>query len=152
MQNEAMSRVGSHALFDYSPCTMSNHKYAYGWIGHILSRQSEIGADDRREAKQANVIAIPDAVFDRIADDMGACKLDRRIKAKQLGWLSIETIYFLATGVSFTEGWTFYGAPFKAAEKGRDATREAAYLAAMEQRYGLKLPPCRPMVGCASEH
>ena len=127
---------------------MSNHKHAYGWIGHILCRKSEGG--NRRE----NVIPVPDEVFDRIAKDMEDCQLDRRIKVEQLGWISIETVYYLATGTAFTEGWEHYGAPFKAAEEPREkhVERDAKYLVAMREIYGLTLPPSRLMVGCSSEH
>lgn len=132
---------------------MSNQKYAYGWSGHILTRDSQ--ADE--EAVAANVIAIPDELFDRIADDYKNMNLPAGVQMEQLGWLSIETVYFLAAGSGFTEGWRFYGAPFEEAElrlEGAplavDADKE--YLAVMKSHYGLDLPPCRLMIGCASEH
>ena len=137
---------------------MSNHKYAFGWSGHILARKSEQDEEDRKgKMKRTNCVAIPDAIFDRIAADMGNCELPAGIEVHQLGWLAIETVYFLAAGAGFTESFEYYGAPFEEAELrlekeplARDF--DADYLAAMKQHYGLELPPCRLMVGCASEH
>lgn len=134
---------------------MSNHKYAYGWSGHILARKSE--QDRKGKMKRTNCIAIHDEIFDRIATDMGNCELPAGIEVHQLGWLAIEPVYFLAAGAGFTESFAYYGAPFEEAELrlekeplARDV--DADYLAAMKQHYGLELPPCRLMVGCASEH
>lgn len=137
---------------------MSNHKYAFGWSGHILARKSEQDEEDRKgKMKRTNCIAIPDEIFDRIATDMDNCELPVGIEVHQLGWLAIETVHFLAAGAGFTESFEYYGAPFEEAELrlekeplARDV--DADYLAAMKQHYGLELPPCRLMVGCASEH
>lgn len=137
---------------------MSNHKYAFGWSGHILARKSEHDEKDRKgKMKLANCIAIPDEIFDRIATDMGACELPAGIEVHQLGWLATETVHFLAAGAGFTESFEYYGAPFEEAELRLEKAPlerdfDADYIAAMEKHYGLKLPPCRLMVGCASEH
>jgi len=137
---------------------MSNYKYAYGWSGHILARKSEQDEEDRRgKMKKLNVIAIPDKIFDRIATDMGNCDLPAGIEVEQLGWLAIEEKYFLASGVGFTRSFEYYGAPFDEAELRMEKAPmacdvDAEYLAAMEKHYGLKLPACRLMVGCSSEH
>ena len=132
---------------------MSNHKYAYGWSGHILTRESQ--ADD--DALAQNVVSIPDDLFDRIADDHGNIALPAGVRMEQLGWLSSETVNFLASGSGFTEGWRFYGAPFEEAELRLEGAplavdADAEYLAVMNSHYGLELPPCRLMIGCASEH
>lgn len=106
---------------------------------------------------QHNVVAIPDEVFKRIAKAMDDLELDARIQAEQLGITSIKGVYFLATGIGFSEGWKYYGTPFEEAElraEGhmleRDVDKE--YLQAMKEIYSLDLPPCRMMIGCASEH
>jgi hypothetical protein len=131
---------------------VSNHKYAYGWSGHILCRKSEHDGN-----KRDNVIAIDDEVFDRIATNMGDCELDPRIEVHQLGWLSIETVYYLAAGVCFTESFAHYGCPFAEAEAREGPVpvqfdHDGEYIKAMKEIYGITLPPCRLMIGCSSEH
>lgn len=136
---------------------MSNHKYAYGWSGHILTRKSECDDDRKQKLNHLNVIAVPYDVFERIAQDMDNCNLPAGIEANQLGWLSLEEKYLLATGVGFTESFEYYGAPFEEAELRMEnlpleRDLDAGYLEAMKKRYGIELPPCRLMVGCSSEH
>ncbi|MES2694491.1 MAG: hypothetical protein V4773_13530 [Verrucomicrobiota bacterium] len=133
---------------------MSNHKYAYGWDGHIITSKEETKSN-----KQDNVIAVPQEVFDRLVKDMGDCKLDPRIEAHQLGWLAIEEVYFVATGRAFSESFAHYGTVFEEAEMlegGNEpisrADRNRDYIAAMKEIYGIQLPPCQLMVGCSSEH
>jgi hypothetical protein len=132
---------------------MSDHKYAYGWSGHILARD-EFAEDD---ALEQNVISVPDHIFDRIVADYENMTLPVGVAAEQLGILSIAPVNFLAAGCGFTEGWKYFGTPFEEAEvriSGAELAfdRDAEYLAAMKSRYGLDLPPCRIMVGCAAEH
>lgn len=130
---------------------MSNSKHAYGWSGHIL-----VPSDEMESNHHENVVAVPAGVFQLIASDYNECKLDERIEAEQLGVTSGEVL-FLATGFSFSEGFTHYGAVFDEAElralPGESRVDfDAEYLAAMKEVYGLDLPPCRLMIGCSSEH
>lgn len=124
---------------------MSNDKYAYGWSGHILVSSDEMDSDLR-----ANVVAIPPDVFKALLKAYGDCKLDERIEVQRLGITSEHTI-FLAAGSSFSEGYANYGTVFQRAEL-QWSGRDAGYLQAMQEIYGLELPPCRLMVGCSSEH
>jgi hypothetical protein len=76
---------------------------------------------------------------------------------EQLGVTSVEPVYFLAAGSGFTEAFSFYGAPFEEAELRLEGDplkvdTDAEYLAVMRDHYGLTLPPCRLMIGCASEN
>lgn len=133
---------------------MSNLKYAYGWDGHIITSRAETKSN-----KQDNVIAVPQGTFDRLVKDMGDDKLDPRIEARQLGWLAIEEVYFIATGRAFSESFAHYGTVFEEAEGlegGNEAVgradRNKDYIAAMKEIYGIELPPSKLMVGCSSEH
>lgn len=130
-------------------------KHTYGWSGHILARECQV-EDDEARAAEHNVIGIPDELFDRIIEDYENCTLPSGICAERLGSLSVEPAYFLATGTGFTEGYTFYGAPFEEAELRleRDPLiidADAEYLAVMKSHYGLDLPRCRLMIGCSFE-
>ena len=132
---------------------MSNWKHAYGWSGHILVRQS----DEEEGDPKLNVIPVPDAIFDRIADDMGRCNLPAGVQVEQLGVTGGDEVHSLAVGTGFTEGWKWYGAPFEEAELRLEGDPlkvdvDAEYLAVMRDHYGLTLPPCRLMVGCSSEN
>ena len=131
---------------------MSNYKYAYGWSGHILTRKSlELREDS---LIKNNVVPVDDEIFDRIDDDRSKMELPAGVCAELLGLRRYPN--FLAVGSSFTEGWEFFGAPFEEAELRLEGAlavdSDAEYLAVMKSRYGLELPPCRLMIGCASEH
>ena len=131
---------------------MSNWKHAYGWSGHILIRQS----DDDEGDPSLNVIPVPDAIFDRICEDMGACRLPAGVTVEQLGVTGGDTVFSLAAGTGFTTGWKWYGAPFEEAELRLEGDPlkvdvDAVYREAMKEHYGLTLPPCRLMIGCSSE-
>jgi hypothetical protein len=135
------------------PYHMSNWKHAYGWSGHILVRQS----DEEEGDPALNVIPVPDDIFDRIVADMESCNLPAGVHVEQLGVLSEDTVFSLAAGTGFTEGWKWYGAPFEEAELRleRDPLKvdiDAVYLAVIRDHYGLTLPPCRLMIGCSSEN
>jgi hypothetical protein len=112
----------------------------------------EITAEDQTSK---NVISIPDEVFDRIDDDRADGNLPAGINAEIIGISQYPN--FLAVGTGFTEGWEFYGAPFEEAELRLEGSPlavdvDAEYLVVMKAHYGLDLPPCRLMIGCASEH
>ena len=130
---------------------MSNWKHAYGWVGHILSPESEVPSDARD-----NVVAIPDTVFRTIMADMNRCKLDPSIKANVLGVESDPDNTLLATGVFFSVGFEHYGTVFTAAKFGsiEEENFDAVlnYKQAMKDIYGIELPPAKHMVGCSSEH
>lgn len=133
---------------------MSNNKYAYGWCGHIIASASDTKSDLKH-----NVIAIPRITWERLVQDYESAKLDERIEANQLGLLANGEVYYLACGYAFSEGFTHYGTIFEEAEMlegGNNAVSRAdqsrEYMTAMKEIYGLELPPCQLMVGCASEH
>lgn len=137
---------------------MSNDKNAYGWCGHILVSDSE--HEKERAQRNEGVIVIPDLAFLSIIRAMENCKLDGRIGVERLGVVDSD-YYFLACGhpTSFSTGYRYYGTVFDEAEaraEGGEAVdpkdRDAEYLKAMKEIYNLDLPPCRLMVGCASEH
>ena len=132
---------------------MSNLIHAIGWSGHILVRQSAQEEGD----PSLNVIPVPDAIFDRICKDWHSCELPAGIQVDFLGVMGGEIIYSLAAGTGFTEGFTWYGAPFEEAELRLEGDPlkvnvDAVYLAVMKEHYGLTLPPCRLMIGCSSEN
>lgn len=132
---------------------MSNWKHAYGWSGHILTSSNERDGDP-----DDNVIAIPPDIFERLVRDHEQIKTDPRISSKVIGYEhGPEDVQFLATGSGFSEGFRHFGTVFIEAEARAlpgppaiDHDRE--YLAAMKEIYGLTLPPCRLMIGCATEH
>jgi hypothetical protein len=131
---------------------MSNWKNAYGWSGHIL-----VSNKHNDSSRLDNVVAIEHDTFKRIVRDHEDDFLDSRIETKVLGVTGIEDVLFLATGVGFSEGFTYYGTVFNEAElralPGKQAIdHDAEYLQAMKDVYGLDLPPCRLMIGCSSEH
>lgn len=130
---------------------MSNYKWAYGWSGHILVDKINSEGNVRD-----NVISVPHVAFLRLFDDFDRVELDHRIHAEQLG-IREEGFVFLAVGgaASFTSAFQYYGTVFDEAELRVDGNpllsdKDAEYLAAMFEVYGLKLPPCRLMVGCSS--
>jgi len=132
---------------------MSNYIHGYGWSGHILVRQSTQEDGD----PAFNVIPVPDAIFDRIVEDWHEGNLPVGVQVDFLGMANGEIIYSLAAGTGFTEGWTWYGAPFEEAELRLEGDplkvdTDAEYLAVMRDHYGLTLPPCRLMIGCSSEN
>ena len=132
---------------------MNNLIHAIGWSGHILVRQSAQEEGD----PSLNVIPVPDAIFDRICKDWHSCELPAGIQVDFLGVMGGEIIYSLAAGTGFTEGFTWYGAPFEEAELRLEGDPlkvdvDAVYLAVMRDHYGLTLPPCRLMIGCSSEN
>ncbi len=133
---------------------MSNNKYAFGWMGHIITNASEIESDSKD-----NVVAIPRLSFERLVHDYENSKLDPRIEVNQLGLLANGEVFFLACGYAFSEGFNHFGTVFEEAEileggnqavSREDQSRE--YMTAMVEIYGVKLPPCKLMIGCASEH
>ena len=130
---------------------MSNHKRAFGWVGHIITRDDEA-------SHEHNVVKVSDKVFERIMRAQGDSKLDLRIQAKQLGvTYDDDGVFYLATGVHFSTGFDYYGTIFKEAELrsrpgSMTTTAEAQYMQAMKEIYGLELPPPRFMVGCSSEN
>lgn len=131
---------------------MSNWKHAYGWSGHIL-----VSGDETESSRDDNLVAIPEEKFRAIAEAYSNLKLDERIECRQLGVTCDGEILFLATGSCFSEGFTYFGTVFAEAETracpGPPAVdHDAEYLRAVEEIYGLDLPPCRLMIGCASEH
>lgn len=133
---------------------MSNCKHAFGWSGHILVSYE---GDDSNE--DDNVIAIAPDVFARIVQDCEDLNLDGTpINVKRLGVLdSGEGPIAVGHRSTFSDGFEFYGTVFKEADlrcsPGTQAMdTDAEYLAAMKERYGLELPPCKLMVGCSSEH
>lgn len=130
---------------------MSNWKHAYGWVGHIL-----VSNDDADSDPDDNVIAIPKRTFAKLEQDYDDDVLDERIVAHRLGIIDSDYV-FLAFGHGFSEGFKHFGTVFmeaelKAEKQPLTEDRDAAYLSAMKDIYGLDLPPCRIMVGCASEH
>lgn len=127
---------------------MSNHKYAYGWWGHIITSK----ANHQNHAGD-NVVAVAEEKFAWLVEDMEDVQLDSRIQARQLGLLATGDVYFVATGHSFVDGFTHYGTVFASAYED-EITRDnnKAYIEAMKKRYDITLPPCQKMVGCASEH
>lgn len=130
---------------------MSNWKHAYGWSGHIV-----VSSDDMSSKPQSNVVAIPPAKFKALVEAHKNCKMDERIESRVLGIESAPT-YFLAVGSCFSEGFTHYGTIFTEADSRAEPgppsiDHDAEYLQAMKELYGLELPPCRLMIGCASEH
>ena len=132
---------------------MSNLIHAIGWSGHILVRQSAQEEGD----PSLNVIPVPDAIFDRICKDWHSCELPAGVQVDFLGVTGEETVFSLAAGTGFTEGFTWYGAPFEEAELRMEGDplkvdTDAIYLAVMKDHYGLDLPPCRLMIGCSSEN
>ena len=132
---------------------MRNLIHAIGWSGHILVRQSAQEEGD----PSLNVIPVPDAIFDRICKDWHECELPAGVQLDFLGMTGGETIFSLAAGTGFIEGFTWYGAPFEEAELRMEGDPlkvdvDAVYLAAMRDHYGLDLPPCRLMIGCSSEN
>ena len=132
---------------------MSNLIHAIGWSGHILVRQS----DQEEGDPSLNVIPVPDAIFDRICEDWHSCELPAGVQVDFLGVTGGETVFSLAAGTGFTEGFTWYGAPFEEAELRLDGDplrvdTDAFYLAVMKEHYRLDLPPCRLMIGCSSEN
>ena len=132
---------------------MSNLIHAIGWSGHILVRQS----DQEEGDPSLNVIPVPDAIFDRICKDWHSCELPAGVQVDFLGVTGRETVFSLAAGTGFTEGFTWYGAPFEEAELRLEGDPlkvdvDAVYLAVMKDHYGLDLPPCRLMIGCSSEN
>ena len=132
---------------------MSNWKHAYGWSGHILVRQS----DEEEGDPALNVVPVPDDIFDRIVADMESCRFPAGVHAEQLGVTGEDTVFSLAAGTGFTRGWKWYGAPFEEAELRLEGDplkvdTDAVYLAVMRDHYGLRLPPCRLMIGCSSEN
>lgn len=132
---------------------MSNLIHAIGWSGHILVRQS----DQEEGDPSLNVIPVPDAIFDRICKDWHSCELPAGVQVDFLGVTGRETVFSLAAGTGFTEGFTWYGAPFEEAELRLEGDPlkvdvDAVYLAVMRDHYGLDLPPCRLMIGCSSEN
>jgi hypothetical protein len=134
---------------------MNNFKYAYGWSGHIIAKESDYHSENFKEMMlENNVIAVCGETFDRIATDMAEMKLPLGVKGYQLGSLFNDPIY-IAVGRGFTERFEFYGGVFLEAEirlkESVWADLDEAYLEAMEKHYDLKLPPCRMMVGCASD-
>jgi hypothetical protein len=130
---------------------MSNWKHAYGWVGHIISPESEVPSDPND-----NVVAVPDAVFHKIMADMNSCKLDARIMANALGNESDADDALLATGVFFSVGFEHFGTVFSAAYfsgiSEQSYNEILHYKQAMKDIYGIELPPARHMVGCSSEH
>lgn len=131
---------------------MSNWKHAYGWSGHILVSNDEMGS-----SFDHNIVAIPPEKFRALIEAHENCKMDERIESEKLGTTSSGDIVFLATGSCFSHGFTYYGTVFEEAEAralpGPPAIdHDAEYLQAMKEIYGLELPPCRLMIGCASEH
>jgi hypothetical protein len=129
---------------------MSNWKKAYGWSGHIV-----VSSDDMESAPDDNLIAIPPDKFKAIVEAHDNCKMDERIETRELGVTSTRAT-FMAIGSCFSEGFTNYGTVFDEAEAratpGPPAIdHDAEYLKAMKEIYGLELPPCRLMIGCASE-
>jgi hypothetical protein len=129
---------------------MSNHIHAFGWSGHILVRQSNQEEGD----PSLNVISVPDVIFDRICEDWHECKIPAGVQVDFLGVTGGETVFSLAAGTGFTEGWTWYGAPFEEAELRLEGDplkvdTDAVYLSVMRDHYGLTLPPCRLMIGCS---
>jgi hypothetical protein len=133
---------------------MSNDRHAYGWIGHIIT-----SANETRSSAKHNVVAIARLAFERLVSDFENCKLDSRIEVEQLGVTANGEVFYLACGYAFSTGYQFYGTVFEEAEmlEGGNqnvsrADQEKPYIAAMKEIYGLELPPCKLMVGCASEH
>jgi hypothetical protein len=130
---------------------MSNWKHAYGWSGHIL-----VSKDQQDSDPNDNLVAVDDSAFNRLMSDHDNCKLDSRIQVERIG--IIDSDYnFLACGSGFSEGFAHYGTVFQEADARSspgpfEIDRDSEYMNAMKQIYGLDLPPCRLMIGCASEH
>lgn len=130
---------------------MSNWKYAWGWSGHILVSENNLGS-----SVDHNAIAVPHLVFSKIVSDYQNLKLDGRIRIERLGATDSD-LHFFAAGANFSEGFGYYGTVFEYAElcaEGQPLAldQDGEYLKAMKEIYGLDLPPCRLMVGCSSEH
>lgn len=133
---------------------MSNNKYAIGWMGHIIASASDTDSDPKH-----NVVAIPRLTWERLVQDYESGKLDPRIEVNQLGILASGEVYYLACGYAFSVGFDHYGTVFEEAEMlegGNNSVprveQSREYMTAMKEIYGIDLPPCRLMVGCASEH
>lgn len=131
---------------------MSNHKHAYGWSGHILTSSDEMNSNP-----DDNLVAIPADKFKAMVEASENCDIDDRIETRKLGITSTGEVIFLATGTCFSEGFTNYGTVFAEAEArsapGPQAIdHDGEYLKAVKEVYGIELPPCRLMIGCASEH
>ena len=130
---------------------MSNWKRAYGWSGHIIASDF-----DTRPNPDHNLIVVPRSIFRRLEEDYDSARLDPRIHVERLGVLDPDPTELLACGTSFSQGFTHYGTVFLEAEIRAEGgkpniDRDAEYLAAMKEIYGIDLPPCRLMVGCSSE-
>ena len=130
---------------------MSNCKFAYGWSGHIIASRGEVDSNPDH-----NLVAINPSIFEALVNAYENDTVDERIEVEQLG-VTDGDVCLLATGSCFSEGFTHYGTVFVEAENRIDPgpayiDHDAEYLKAMKDIYKLELPPCRLMIGCASEH
>lgn len=137
---------------------MSNHRHAYHWHGCILVSSEAYESDPKH-----NVVAIDDATFRRIWEDKGNCELPAGVDAKAIGFQQApyenrcsgspnNECMFLAIGHTFTEGWEWYGTTVPHIETTDLELRDAKFLSAVRQTYGITLADPLPMVGVASEH
>ena len=131
---------------------MSNHKYAYGWDGHIL-----VSEEWDESIPERNQIAVPDEVIARIYEAHADDEMDERIHVERLGVHGSDVI-ILATGRAFTNAWPGYGTIFLEADTLAEGCNAVSrddlnrpYMLAMQEVYGLSLPPPRMMVGVASQ-
>jgi len=137
---------------------MSNHRHAYHWYGCIL-----VSKDAYENDPKHNVIAIDDATFRRIWDDMCESELPAGVHCEQIGFEqapyeqgSVEhpnnECMFLAIGHTFTEGWQWYGTTVPPIETTDLELRNAKFVDVMRRVYDISLPDPLPMIGVASEH
>lgn len=128
---------------------MGSSMTAYGWIGHVLVSESDWETNPER-----NEIAIPDKAFKLLLTAMEDCELDSRITAHRLG-VKDSDVYYLAAGVGFNDavfGGVFHEAEARDGVGVTDKQIDQNYLDAMKEIYGVDLPPCRIMIGCAREY
>lgn len=133
---------------------MSSWKYGRHWYGHILVSEACNESD-----QDHNVVAIDDAAFQRIANDLDNLLLPTGVAAEWLGvddarFTSGPDCAFLATGHTFTTARQMYGTVVNEIHDADRRERDTEYLRVMLERYGLDLSnhPIRMMVGVNTEH